>query len=36
VFLFRVGKEERIMLDLFPDAYPPYQSRTKRLVPLLW
>lgn len=36
VFLFRVGKEERIMLDLFPDAYPPYQSRTKRLIPFVW
>ncbi len=36
VFLFRVRKEERIMLELFPGAYPPYQSRTKRLVPFLW
>lgn len=36
VFLSRVPREERIMLDLFPNEYPSYQSRTKRLVPLVW
>ena len=36
VFLSRVGREERIMLDLFPGAYPSYQSRTKRLIPFAW
>lgn len=32
----RMGKEERIMLALFPDDYPAYQARTKRLVPFVW
>ena len=36
VFLSRIGKEERIMLGLFPNAYPAYQARTKRLVPFIW
>ena len=36
VFLSRVGREERIMLELFPGAYPSYQSRTKRLIPFVW
>jgi len=36
VFLSRIPREERIMLRLFPDAYPPYQARTKRLIPLVW
>jgi len=35
-FVSRVGKEERIMLDLFPGAYPAYQSRTRRLIPFIW
>ena len=36
VFSRRIGKEERIMLELFSDTYPQYQARTKRLVPLVW
>jgi protein-S-isoprenylcysteine O-methyltransferase Ste14 len=36
LFLSRIPREEKIMLDLFPSAYPPYQARTKRLIPLLW
>lgn len=36
LFVARVGKEERIMLELFPGAYPAYQLRTKRLIPFLW
>lgn len=36
LFLSRVRTEEQIMLELFPDAYPPYQSRTKRLIPFIW
>ena len=36
LFVSRVGKEERIMLELFPGAYPSYQSRTKRLIPFVW
>jgi protein-S-isoprenylcysteine O-methyltransferase Ste14 len=35
-FALRVGKEERFMLELFPDAYPAYRRRTKRLIPFVW
>jgi protein-S-isoprenylcysteine O-methyltransferase Ste14 len=35
-FILRIGKEEKIMLELFPDAYPAYQMRTKKLIPWLW
>ncbi len=34
--LRRIHKEERAMLDLFPDQYPPYQAHTKRLLPFIW
>ena len=36
LFVSRVGKEERIMLELFPGTYPSYQSRTKWLIPFVW
>jgi protein-S-isoprenylcysteine O-methyltransferase Ste14 len=36
VFLSRIVREEKIMLELFPSEYPAYQARTKRLVPFLW
>ncbi|HEX6808031.1 MAG TPA: isoprenylcysteine carboxylmethyltransferase family protein, partial [Gemmatimonadaceae bacterium] len=36
VLISRVGREEQIMLELFPGVYPSYQSRTKRLIPFLW
>ena len=32
----RIRKEERVMLGLFPDQYPTYQVRTKRLIPFVW
>ncbi len=35
-FTLRIGKEEKIMLELFPDAYPVYQVRTKKLIPWVW
>lgn len=35
-FFLRIDKEERIMLNLFPNKYPAYQKRTKRLVPFVW
>jgi protein-S-isoprenylcysteine O-methyltransferase Ste14 len=34
--ILRIGKEEKIMLELFPDAYPMYQVRTKKLIPWVW
>jgi len=36
VFGLRINKEERIMLDLFPNDYPEYQKKTKRLIPFVW
>ena len=35
-FALRMNKEEKIMLELFPDQYPEYQKHTKRLVPFIW
>jgi protein-S-isoprenylcysteine O-methyltransferase Ste14 len=35
-FTVRMNKEEKIMLDLFPEHYPEYQKHTKRLVPFVW
>jgi protein-S-isoprenylcysteine O-methyltransferase Ste14 len=32
----RIGKEETIMLALFPNDYPAYQARTKKLMPFVW
>ena len=36
VFLLRIDREEKIMLELFPGEYPAYQKRTKKLIPLVW
>lgn len=35
-YISRMGKEEKIMLELFPDEYPSYKKRTKALLPFLW
>jgi protein-S-isoprenylcysteine O-methyltransferase Ste14 len=35
-YVSRIGREEKIMLELFPDAYPMYQARTKKLIPWVW
>jgi protein-S-isoprenylcysteine O-methyltransferase Ste14 len=35
-FALRMHKEERIMLELFPEQYPEYQRHTKHLVPFIW
>lgn len=36
LFVFRIGAEERMMLEQFGDEYAAYMARTKRLVPGLW
>lgn len=36
IFVARIPREERIMRTLFPDQYPAYQKRTKRLIPWVW
>ncbi len=35
-FALRINKEEKIMLELFPEQYPEYQKHTKRLVSFVW
>ncbi len=36
IFFLRIIREEKIMLELFPDTYPVYQARTKKLIPFVW
>ena len=36
LFAFRVGDEEKMMLEEFGDAYATYMANTKRLVPGVW
>lgn len=35
-FIYSVFGEEKIMARLFPDQYPAYKARTKRLIPFVW
>ena len=34
-YISRIGKEEKIMLELFPKEYPEYRKRTKALIPFV-
>lgn len=36
LYLFRIGQEERLMLDTFGDQYLSYSRRTARLIPWLY
>ena len=36
LFLFRVGREEAMMLDAFGDEYRAYMARTARLIPHIY
>jgi len=35
-FRVRIALEERWMIELFPEAYPPYRARVRMVVPYLW
>ncbi len=35
-FIHSARREERLLLEEFPEQYPPYKKRTKMLVPFLW
>lgn len=35
-FLYRIPLEEKYMMQLFPDQYPPYKEKTKALIPFGW
>jgi protein-S-isoprenylcysteine O-methyltransferase Ste14 len=32
-FIAKIGQEEQLMLEIFPQAYPPYRLRVKALIP---
>ena len=32
----KMGQEERLMMRQFPDDYPAYRQRVKRLIPFIW
>jgi len=36
IFLWRVGAEDRLMEQQFPNDYPAYKKRTKALIPFVW
>jgi protein-S-isoprenylcysteine O-methyltransferase Ste14 len=36
IFLSRVGAEDRLMQQQFPNEYPAYKKRTKALIPFVW
>jgi protein-S-isoprenylcysteine O-methyltransferase len=36
IFLWRVGAEDRLMEQQFPDEYPNYKRRTNALIPFVW
>jgi len=36
LFIFRIGAEERMMLETFGDEYTIYMTKTKRLIPGVW
>jgi protein-S-isoprenylcysteine O-methyltransferase Ste14 len=36
IFLRRVGAEDRLMAQQFPNEYPGYKKRTKALIPFVW
>jgi protein-S-isoprenylcysteine O-methyltransferase Ste14 len=36
LFLWRVGLEDKLMEQQFPNEYPDYKKRTKALIPFVW
>ena len=36
IFLWRVGAEDKLMEQQFPNEYPDYKKRTKAVIPFLW
>jgi protein-S-isoprenylcysteine O-methyltransferase Ste14 len=36
LFLWRVGAEDKLMAQQFPNEYPEYKQRTKALIPFGW
>jgi protein-S-isoprenylcysteine O-methyltransferase len=36
LFIWRTGAEDKLMTAQFPDQYPKYMKRTKKLLPFIW
>jgi hypothetical protein len=36
IFVWRVGAEDELMAQQFPNEYPDYKKRTKALIPFVW
>ena len=36
LFLWRVGAEDKLLAQQFPNQYPEYKKRTKALIPFVW
>jgi len=36
IFLWRVGAEDKLMAQQFPNEYPAYKKRTKAVMPFVW
>ena len=36
IFVWRVGAEDKLMAQQFPNQYPDYKKRTKALIPFVW
>jgi protein-S-isoprenylcysteine O-methyltransferase len=36
IFFWRVGAEDKLMAQQFPNQYPDYKKRTKALIPFVW
>jgi protein-S-isoprenylcysteine O-methyltransferase Ste14 len=36
MFIWRVGAEEKLMMQQFPNEYPQYKRNTRALIPYVW
>jgi protein-S-isoprenylcysteine O-methyltransferase Ste14 len=36
IFVWRVGAEDKLMAQQFPNEYPDYQRQTKALLSFIW
>jgi protein-S-isoprenylcysteine O-methyltransferase len=36
LFIWRVGAEDKLLAEQFPNEYPDYKKRTKALIPFVW
>jgi len=36
VYLYRINREEKMLIEIFGEAYRDYQKKVKRLIPFIW